>query len=208
MKHLAWTLTLLSISFAAAPLVQEAEQDAGRRGLALRRPTPTEALAESMRGGWQLVQLESNEFESAGRTMRGFLLIGEGFLSVEIHLTWTVGGAFQEDKFQSGIHEYQLDQTGILTTTTLIGAGYDAEGELAWEAPGTRRRYRVALNGNFLNLVRADGSRLTFTRRNPVRSSGRDMFGRKTGKQEEVDMFGRPIQRDDEPEKSEEEEQP
>jgi hypothetical protein len=211
MKRPSLALALLLVPLAVAyqdddvpapiglePLAQEdEEEDLPTLGLTVL--TPAQKLFEDLLGCWQLSTIESPHIGAAGRVMRGYLLVGDGFLSVEIHMAWDQAGRQLEDAFQSGIHEFTLDDFGTLRTSTLIGASLDDYFELEWERPGVAREYQVKLAGAFLELRRSDGAVYVFSRR-PSRAgrADRDIFGNPLPGKARRDMFGRLVEEEKE----------
>jgi len=211
MKRPTLALAVLLLPLAAAyqddggqdpiglePVPEEDEQDAPAHGLTPL--TPAEKLYEELQGCWQLTTIESNLIGAAGRNMIGYLLIGDGFLSVEIHMNWMQAGRELEDAFQSGIHEFTLDDFATLTTSTLVGASLDDDFELELERAGVQRTYQVKVAGAFLELTRSDGAVYVFSRRPSRTGRGdRDIFGNPLPGRARRDMFGREVV--EEPEK-------
>jgi hypothetical protein len=164
-------------------------------GRPLKATGKTDALVKQLVGCWRLVDIDDAEFPPEGRTQVGYLLIGEEFLALEIHVVWdTEQGVMVDDDFQSGVHEYQIDPAGVLTTTALIGGfleEQDGDLDLEWEDPGTMRRFQTRLAGNFLTLQRADGSRLSFSRQPARHAKKKDLFGRETEEPKEPEGEGK-----------------
>ena len=179
------------------PIPGEEEQDDPVLGLTPL--TPAEKLYDEIQGCWQLATIESNLIGAAGREMSGYLLIGDGFLSVEIHMVWSRGEKVLEDAFQSGIHEFTLDDFSTLRTTSLIGATLDNHFEIEWERAGVVREYQVTQIGAFLELRRTDGSVYVFSRRpSHTGRNDRDIFGNPLPGKARRDMYGRTIEEEEE----------
>jgi hypothetical protein len=153
-------------------------------GRPLKATGKSDELVKQLMGCWMLVDIDDAEFPPEGRTQVGYLLVGQDFLALEMHIVWdTDQGVMVDDDFQSGIHEYRIDPNGVLTTSSLIGGFLEDEGgelNLQWEDPATLRRFQTKLAGNFLTLTRSDGSRLSFSRQPLRHSKTRDVFGHET----------------------------
>ncbi len=167
-------------------------------GRPLKTTDKVDAFVAKLMGCWRLVDIEDAEFPADGRSQVGYLLIGQDFLALEMHVAWDdEQGEMVDNDFQSGIHEYRLESTGVLVTSALIGSFLEeyapkSKLDLEWEDPGTLRKFQLNLAGNFLSLEREDGSRLSFSRQPARHAAERDLFGRErpdsSGKK---DVFGR-----------------
>jgi len=209
--------------FAAAPQQGQVEQPQGEDAPAetdiFGRPVKgANRLGASLQGLWQLLDVKDSRYPSANRKVAGYILFAEGYLALEVHMTWQDSegeGRIQAAQHQSGIQTYQIVGSQ-LQTAGLIGSAFAPDrsifstyDRLVWEPPGIRRNFHVKVDGSFLTLRRDDGSQLTFARRLLDAHSGRDIFGRPTGPLEDAkDIFGRPVQRPEAAEETPPEEMP
>ncbi|TDJ77137.1 MAG: hypothetical protein E2O39_02620 [Planctomycetota bacterium] len=166
------------------------------------RPVDEVRLArkEPFMGAWRLVQMVDHELPANGRSEEGFLLFSPGYMALQWHVMWdTVGGTGVEDDFASGIHSWDIDSLGNLTTNIMIGAFLDEEEILEYEQPGAGWTFQARITGGMLTLTRSDGSRMTFVRHLGLGpGAGRDIFGRTARDDETVDIFGRKVKSGDE----------
>ena len=136
-------------------------------------------LLKDLQGAWRLVEMHSPTLYPQSRKDVGYCLFAGTSMSLEMHLGWMSDAASVEAKtFQSGTHNFDIDDEGFLRTSTLIGAYVNRVGELEFESPGTSRSYRVTLVSGRLTLARADGQTLAFERMTDSKLD-RDFFGRK-----------------------------
>lgn len=167
------------------------------RDLFGRAARSSDDIYELLQGAWQLIALEDPQLDSQGRSVAGMMVVSGQFLAIELHVAWdSSDGIPLDDDFQTGIHEFVLDQSGKLTLISLIGSYLDDTLLLEWEQPGMVREFRMITDGAFLTLMRTDGSALKFVRRAARVGRSRDIFGR-TQREEGVeidrDIFGRPV---------------
>ena len=144
-------------------------------------------LGASLLGLWQLMDVTDNRYPKTNRKAAGYILFTEGYLALEIHMTWQESegeGRIQAAQHQSGIQTYKI-VANRLQTASLIGSAFSPDrtlfstyDRLVWEPPGMRRNFTVKVDGSFLTLRRDDGSQLTFARRVLDSFSGRDIYGR------------------------------
>lgn len=194
------------VPIAAAALLlgpHVASQEGGGTDIFGRtRPTDETRLErkEPFLGAWRLVQMVDEELPDNGRTEEGFLLFSPGFMALEWHVMWnTQGGTGVEDDFASGIHSWDLDSLGNLTSNVLIGAFLDEDEVLEYEQPGFAWTFLARISGGMLTLTRNDGSRMTFVRHGGSgRGPGSDIFGRNSSDDETLDIFGRNVKTGDE----------
>ena len=168
-------LPLVAVLVGVGALVFAQESNQGQDLDIFGRPIPEEQkdkLLDSMQGAWQLLDVDDTELPEEDREMSGFLLVSGNFLSIEIHISWEEF----DDAFQTGIHEFRLNEAGELLASSMIGSYLDADDELEWERPGLMRRFNVAITGDVLSLTRDDGSRFEFIRRNRRRFFANDFF--------------------------------
>lgn len=148
-------------------------------------------LMEGLRGAWMLQNIQGPS--GTPRSARGFMLIGDGFLSMEIHgLLSAVGES--APVFQSGVHLFELTPVSYLQTTGLIGVNNMTDPNVTeFERPGLIREFRVELNDPFLTLRRrGDNTALKFKRIQHPNSTKRDLFGREIDSLLESENGGEP----------------
>ncbi|MEZ6014520.1 MAG: hypothetical protein R3F49_05360 [Planctomycetota bacterium] len=157
---------------------------------------------DSLQGCWQLIDIQLVGFPDRGRAGSGLMLVHDGFLSFELHMSWPGTGSLSDrgtDVHQSFIAEYELRPDRTLNVDTLIGSFIDdVTGELEWERSGFARQYAVEQTDDTLVLKFGQGNRMAFTRKQSSRSGARDIFGReKRDSAEGRDIYGRPLKRAD-----------
>jgi len=151
-----------------------------------------------------------------GRVAQGFLNIGKDFLSMEIHAVWDTGASPsipESDVHTTFTAEYQLDNSGRLYCSTVIGSFIDdVTGTLTWERQGFEREFIVREIRNEIELSyteegrgesklyfqafvpRNKGSLDIFGRQQIGSFGGTDIYGRKTARNSgEKDIYGRPV---------------
>lgn len=135
-------------------------------------------LWEDMQGPWKLAELRLPTGKGELRSDAGFCIVSGDYFSIELHMGW-LGEARNliGRSFQSGMHHFDIDDTGRIETSTLIGSFITKDGDLDFERPGTARRYQVAVISNRLSLTREDGQVLVFNRVFSTEPR-RDIFGR------------------------------
>lgn len=160
-------------------------QDPGEKGAAQREDPPERPeridkakLWDDMQGPWKLAELNLPADSGALRSDAGFCIISGDYLSIELHVGW-VGESrnLVGRTFQSGMHHFEIDDTGRIRTSTLIGSFIAKDGALDFERPGTARSYHAAVAANRLTLTRDDGQVLVFSRVFSTEPR-RDIFGR------------------------------
>lgn len=148
-------------------------------------------------GAWQLLDMEAEGFPEEGKLSSGFLLVGEDFLALEMHVMWDLDlvGEALVDAYQTFICEYAVVGGSLLQCRTLIGSYIEAvDGSLQYEPSGTDREFLMELDGEFLTLKWDQTDSMTFARRRPSPVLTEDIFGkrealRNRGRGE--DIFGR-----------------
>ena len=136
-------------------------------------------LEEAMQGVWHLTEYKTTKLPSEGRSEAGYCMVAGNFLSIEIHIGWISedGVRYNRKDFQTGIHRFELDQTGRMETSTIIGCFQNQGYQLGFEPPGVKRTYRVEAVGDLMTLFNDDGSKLSFERLPETRPK-RDVYGR------------------------------
>ena len=143
-------------------------------------------LREGILGAWQLTHGEIPDLGVAGGGVAGYMLVMEGYMSIEIHVEGNTSPDSPNQFFQTGTHRWKLENNGTLETFGLIGTHNVTEDEeYDFEEPGLRRTYKTNLEGERLVLERSDRTaRLTFARLGKLRypdakdSPGSDFYGR------------------------------
>lgn len=118
-----------------------------------------------MQGAWQLVKFVASDLADAGRQDAGFLLVGDEFLSIEIHMAYFDADGYEQGSFmQTGIYRVNFNADGMLMATCLIGSVDDGTGLTAPQPPGIVSTYDIDLVRGSLFMTSADGSRFEFER--------------------------------------------
>jgi hypothetical protein len=164
-------LSCLTVGALAVAARQDDPADTDIFGRELE-PDSQSKLARAMQGAWQLLDIDDIDLPEDGRSANGFLLVSGAFASIELQLQWE---SF-EDAYQTGTYEIRVNATGDMIMSTLLGSYLTEDGELLWEPPGLMRRFRVTVAGDLLSLVRDDGSRFDFIRRNKSRFFSSDFY--------------------------------
>ncbi|MDG1499257.1 MAG: hypothetical protein P8N31_02005 [Planctomycetota bacterium] len=121
---------------------------------------------EPLIGTWALMSFQHPTETILADSIRGFLTVGEGFLSMIIHARPTEGENdtdFPDRLAQSGLHRWRISEQGILQLANVMGHsnfGY----ELEWELPNEPREFSIVLEENSLVLTRPDFGELDFRR--------------------------------------------
>lgn len=138
-----------------------------------------------MQGAWRLVEMRIVDADSFGMSDLsldhvGFCLVSGNYLSIELHLR-LLGQKGQDSgrSFITGLHKFDLDESGEMETSTVIGTYVDSYRDIKFEPPDTQRHYSIDLEGDTMTLTRDDGHRLSFER----------LLADKT----RFDFFGRPV---------------
>lgn len=135
-------------------------------------------LWDDMQGPWKLAELRLPSGNGDLRSDAGFCIVSGDYLSIELHVGWLGESRNLIGRtFQSGMHHFEIDDTGRIQTSTLIGSFITKDGELDFERPGTARNYHAAVAANRLSLTRDDGQVLVFNRVFSTEPR-RDIFGR------------------------------
>ncbi|MEM8711383.1 MAG: hypothetical protein AAGG01_10560 [Planctomycetota bacterium] len=181
-----------------------------------RTRTRASTFEERLQGGWRLVRMDLRGSNPRNRVAQGFMHLDAHFITMELHALWESDGA--SDFPENDIHttftaEYQLDSSGKLYCSTIIGSYIDEEtGELRWERGGYEREYTVREIRNQIELSfredgigesrlyfapyipRGAGERNIFGKQEVGSFGGTDIFGRKTAnRNSNRDIYGRPI---------------
>lgn len=135
-----------------------------------------EVAREAIQGCWMLVEYDRPGTNDNGDTTRGYMLIANGFLSLEVH---GIVGNLGDIAFQTGTHSYDMNQRGELVTSSLIGTNSPGPDDpLSFERPGRERTFRMTYGPDTLELTRVeDDVKLSFRRVKPPEIE-RDIFGR------------------------------
>lgn len=149
-------------------------------------------IREDVQGAWRLLDIQLNGFPELGGAHAGMLLVSDGFIALELHMTWptNAGGA---DVHQTYIGEYEFRLGDQMEVNTIIGSFLDERtGELQWERAGFGREYTVSVTDKLLVLSFGRGNTMSFGRMRPTRTQERDVYGRSLRDAgSERDIFGR-----------------
>ena len=166
-----------------------------------RSKVRSNTFADRLKGGWQLTRMVIPGSNPSGRIAQGFMHIGDSYMSLELHALWESNSGGQQapenDIHTSFTAEYQLDNSGKMFCSTIIGSYIDEQtGSLRWERPGFEREYRFRERREELQLKFTDPETGTgemyFTAVVPRTKGQRDVFGRnEIGSFGETDIFGR-----------------
>ncbi|MCP3917859.1 MAG: hypothetical protein GY711_20120 [bacterium] len=150
-----------------------------------------------MQGAWQLMGVKASDYPLTGMEPAGFMVISDSFMAMTVQISWDAdadsGLDFLED-YQSFIADISPLAGGEIECATLIGASMASDAnELDWEARGQKRRFRVVLQGNMMELKWGGDNALTFGRRRSIRPGKEGFFGVPDafGGSSNVDLFGR-----------------
>ncbi len=117
-------------------------------------------------GTWTLLNFVHPVEIMDADSIRGYLTISEGFMTMIIHARPMAGvneTAFPDHLAQAGLHRWRIERDDIMQLATVMGHsnfGY----ELEWEKPNEPREFRLELDKDVLSLTRPDFSVLTFRR--------------------------------------------
>lgn len=184
---------LLLTGVQAPPQPQDPPEGAGADRVRVDR----KKLHKELQGAWRLVEFHAPTLYPQARKDVGYCLFAGSSMSLEMHLGWMSDAVNVEAKtFQSGTHNFDLDDQGFLRTSSLIGAFVNRVGELQFESPGTSRTYKVTLSAGRLTLARTDGQTLAFERMTDSKLD-RDFFGRKRRELPKADVEEPPAPKED-----------
>ncbi|MFT5080780.1 MAG: hypothetical protein ACI9D0_002125 [Bacteroidia bacterium] len=153
----------------ASLTLEEGEDDAAADEVPVRVPVTGWAIEpewEPLIGTWTLMSFRHPTATIQPESIRGFLTVGEGFLSMIIHARPTEGENdtdFPDHLAQAGLHRWRINEKGILQLANVMGHsnfGY----ELQWETPNEPREFRIALDEDSLQLTRPDFGELSYRR--------------------------------------------
>ncbi|MBI5364250.1 MAG: hypothetical protein HZA53_13810 [Planctomycetes bacterium] len=151
------------------------------------KPTPTatekktiEAKVAAMQGLWRVREMKTPRLEAARRLDAGFVLVSGLTFSIELHTGYVApdGKNVINKDFQSGMHRFEIDDSGFMETKTVIGSFYNELGLLQFEQPNKERRYEVKLGAEDMSWTNADGTSFLFEKLNEPKAVRRDVFGR------------------------------
>lgn len=149
----------------------------------------------ALEGVWQLLDMEVEDYPVLGRQTLGFMLIQDGHLSLQLEAYWEEDdyGDAPEDGYQAFVAEF-IRTGNTLACSTLMGAYMDEEEEeVAFEAPGGKRNFEIAVNGAFLEFTWGKGQVLTFARRISPNQKRLSIYGKEIPgtPNADPDIFGR-----------------
>jgi len=145
------------------------EQDTGLRPAPPARDPESikQSYEEQLLGAWQLVGVTYQNVPQTQAGVAGYMLVLPDYLSIELHvmLRSNLDRGREHPFFQSGMHRWRIAGPTLLETSTLIGNGNvnDLE-DWTFEAPGTKRTFRMVLHESSLVLEREGESRMVFKR--------------------------------------------
>ena len=90
-----------------------------------RRPAGERGPLE---GAWQLVDIDAEQYPSAGRDAWGYMLVADGFLSMQVHSIWYENeiGRYLNDAYESLIAEYVFEAGSLLRKVKIeVGVNND-----------------------------------------------------------------------------------
>ena len=125
-----------------------------------------ERLNEGIVGPWQLVSAEMPTRAIDPGRVKGYLLVMEGYLSLEVHLQAVKSlpdtlGLF----FQTGTHRWRVNEQAKIETHSLIGMhNFTFDEEPEFQPPGERKTFEVQLDEDRLTLRKPGDSTLVFRR--------------------------------------------
>lgn len=134
---------------------------------------------DAMQGVWRLTELVAPRLTQDRRSDVGFCLVQSNYMSLELHIGWLRDDTkeYGHKDFQSGIYRFDLDQTGRMEMSTVIGALMSGGIQLAFEVPNTKRTFRVTAILDHMTWRGDDGSMFVWERMLDTRPK-RDAFGR------------------------------
>lgn len=153
------------------------------------------SLAQQVKGCWRLMDVAIPGRALPSGKARGFLIVEEHFLSLEIQASWGSDRTPIPDAYQTVVSEYEVDRAGLLTCTSLMGSYLDDTGqELVWEPPGQAREFLLEMpSRNMLVLRSLEGPAMTFARNLPSSPAHRSLTGEELpGPPPELDILGQP----------------
>jgi hypothetical protein len=123
---------------------------------------------EGLLGTWTLMTFIHPTSIIPAESIRGYLTVTEGFLTMIIHARPSVGENetdWPDHLAQAGLHRWRMKSSATMQTANVMGHsnfGYDLE----WELPNEPREFTVTLKGDTLKLTRPDTAELTWRRVN------------------------------------------
>ncbi len=151
------------------------------------KPTPSaterksiEAKVASMQGLWRVRDLKTPKLDAARRLDAGFVLVSGLTFSIELHTGYVApdGKNVINKDFQSGMHRFEIDDSGFMETKSVIGSFFNEQGLLQFEQPNKERRYEVKLGDNDMTWSNQDGTSFYFEKMPEPKFVRRDVFGR------------------------------
>jgi hypothetical protein len=133
---------------------------------------------EAMQGVWRLTEFVAPRLTLNRRTDTGYCLVQGNYLSLEVHVGWlSEDNVYEHKDFQSGTYRFELDQTGRMETSTVIGMQMAGGRVPTAELPNTKRTFRVTALLDNMTWRGDDGSQFVFERMLDTRGK-RDFYGR------------------------------
>jgi hypothetical protein len=175
------TTVLPSLAVFALILLPAAqERDPGKPTPNAAEKKSIEAQVGRMQGLWRVREMKTPKLEAARRLDAGFLLVSGLAFSIELHTGYLAPNnknVFNKD-FQSGMHRFELDESGFMETKTIIGSFFNQVGLLEFEQPNKSRRYQVKLGETDMSWTSPEGVTFLFEKLNEPKPGRRDVFGR------------------------------
>lgn len=170
--------SLAALFLLLLPAAQE--RDPGKPTLNAAERKSVEAQVGRMQGLWRVREMKTPKLEAARRLDAGFLLVSGLAFSIELHTGYLAPNnkdVFNKD-FQSGMHRFELDESGFMETKTIIGSYFNELGLLQFEQPNKARRYQVKLGESDMSWSSPEGVTFLFEKLNEPKPGRRDVFGR------------------------------
>lgn len=118
---------------------------------------------QDMIGTWQLMEFDHVDDIFDSENIGGYVHMGEGVMTMIIHVRNKESGDLPEFMGQAGLHRWRMVRGDILQTATMMAHSNMGE-DFEWEQPNTPREFRVTLGAGELVLERPDASRLVLRR--------------------------------------------
>ena len=125
--------------------------------------TKNEAL---ITGAWRLVSVETSTDRIDARSMRGFAMFYDGYVSLVLIGEQVVQGFLTidqvETQVQAGIHRYQISDLETLQTASIMGFSNPDVSSLIFDEADETREFLMELDEHELRLNHPDGHWLVF----------------------------------------------
>jgi hypothetical protein len=170
-------LTVLFFCSSWNPVAQEGQEV--KPTISTQAKAAIDKTQEAMQGVWRMTELVAPRLTADRRTDVGFCMIESNYVSLELHIGWLRPDSreYGHKDFQSGIYRFELDQTGRMEMSTVIGALMSGGIQLAFEVPNTKRTFNVSAILDQMTWRGDDGTLFRFERMMDTRMK-RDVYGR------------------------------